>query len=156
MATPSKEPHHHPTYTGGARPNGSTQHLLDNPSPNLNQGQRRNQIQLTTPIDGSMQRWRRPYTCTTTLKGKASGTLKPYNGPVGRWQHSGCPLTNMRPWVGGMPHPGLADSALQISCSTSMPLAQGISGHEAGEDPDFSPDAAGLYQEVRGPNRCYL
>ena len=39
-------------------------HLLVNPCPNPNQGQRRNWIPLTTPIGGSMQRWWRLYTLT--------------------------------------------------------------------------------------------
>ena len=53
---------------------------------------------------------------------------KAYYMPVGRQQHWGCTWPNMRLQGGGMPHPGLADSAAQTSCSTLMSLTQGIYG----------------------------
>ena len=48
-------------------------HLLVDPSPKPDQGQKRSLIQLTTPADGSMQRWRGLDTLTGGNKSKPVG-----------------------------------------------------------------------------------
>ena len=60
---PQQGTQHHPTYTGGSQPKVPTNHLLVNPSPNPNQGQKRVSDPVNHPcrwIHKEMERTRHP------------------------------------------------------------------------------------------------
>ena len=144
MAAPTKGPQHHPTYTGGTRPKvpawPSTGQSQSWPLPRLKE----ELDPLNHPcrwIYVEMEKTMHRYWWKEL---KASGRVSmglhlireglwqlqsPSMGPVGRQQCiQAAPGPTWGLAGGGMPHPGLAESALQISCSTLIPPSQGISG----------------------------